>query len=318
MTLSGILTLTRRGGNRIIAVMSDAAPGDTRTRQVRRRLGFVLLSTTVLPLLALATLTSGFLDRAGSPERGPAAVLLAAAAGLGVLAGGWLLIILTRPGATAAVPAAPAAREPHPLQATVDQQAVEIARYQDRLAEAVKELESTNARLKETSFKDELTGLYNRRFFFVRLEEEISRHRRFGHPVAVVLFDLDGFKEVNDEQGHIIGDETLRDIGQVLMRYSRGINVVSRYGGDEFAILLVETSKAGASLYAERIRQILSGHPYAHGMRLTASFGVASLPEDAAATAEDLVRVADEALYVAKRGGKNQVAGTRSQGAPSA
>jgi diguanylate cyclase (GGDEF)-like protein len=195
------------------------------------------------------------------------------------------------------------------LRATVTQQAVELTRTQERLAEALKELESTNSKLKETSFKDELTGLYNRRFLFVRLEEEISRHRRFGHPVAVVLFDLDGFKEVNDEQGHMIGDETLRDISQVLMRYSRGINVVARYGGDEFSILLVETSKAGATLYAERIRQIISNFPYAHGMRVTASFGVASLPDDEAETSEDLVRIADEALYVAKRGGKNQVAG---------
>ncbi len=195
------------------------------------------------------------------------------------------------------------------LRATVAQQAAELTRAQERLAEALKELENTNTRLKETSFKDELTGLYNRRFLFVRLEEEISRHRRFGHPVAVVLFDLDGFKEVNDEQGHMIGDETLRDISQVLMRYSRGINVVARYGGDEFSILLVETSKAGATLYAERIRQIISNFPYAHGMRVTASFGVASLPDDEAETSEDLVRIADEALYVAKRGGKNQVAG---------
>jgi diguanylate cyclase (GGDEF)-like protein len=188
-------------------------------------------------------------------------------------------------------------------------QATELTQLQARLAEALKELESTNAKLKETSFKDELTGLYNRRFLFVRLEEEISRHRRFGHPVAIVLFDLDGFKEVNDEQGHMIGDETLRDIGQVLMRYSRGINVVARYGGDEFSILLVETSKAGATLYAERIRQIISNYPYAHGMRVTASFGVASLPEDEVDSSEELIRIADEALYVAKRGGKNQVAG---------
>ncbi len=194
----------------------------------------------------------------------------------------------------------------------VAHQAAEIARYQEELEEARKTLESTQARLKETSFKDELTGLYNRRFLFVRLEEEISRHRRFGHPVAVVLFDLDGFKEVNDGRGHMIGDETLRDIGQVLTKYSRGINVVARYGGDEFAILLVETSAEGARLYAERIRQIISSHPYSHGMHVTASFGVASLPDDEAPTAEDLVRIADEALYVAKRGGKNQVAGAPS------
>jgi diguanylate cyclase (GGDEF)-like protein len=252
--------------------MADAQSGDLRARQTRSKLRRLLLA--ILPgTPSPAAPPPGVAPSAANADSGP-----------GLLA--------------------------H-LQATVTRQAAEITRLEGRLTEALKELENTSARLKETSFKDELTGLYNRRFLFVRLEEEISRHRRFGHPVAIVLFDLDGFKEVNDEQGHMIGDETLRDIAQVLMRYSRGINVVARYGGDEFSILLVETSKAGATLYAERIRQIISNYPYAHGMRVTASFGVASLPDDEAETSEDLVRIADEALYVAKRGGKNQVAGGR-------
>jgi diguanylate cyclase (GGDEF)-like protein len=120
--------------------------------------------------------------------------------------------------------------------------------------------------------------------------------------------DLDGFKAVNDEMGHMVGDETLRDIGQILMKHSRGINVVSRYGGDEFAVLLVETSKSGAQVYADRIRQIIESYPFSHGRPITASFGIASLPDDEATTAETLIRAADEALYAAKRAGKNQVA----------
>jgi diguanylate cyclase (GGDEF)-like protein len=92
------------------------------------------------------------------------------------------------------------------------------------------------------------------------------------------------------------------------MKHSRGINVVSRYGGDEFAVLLVETSKAGARLYADRIREVVAKYPFSHGKVITASFGVASLPDDEATTAEDLFRAADEALYAAKRAGKNQVA----------
>src|SRR5205814_8730608 len=141
-------------------------------------------------------------------------------------------------------------------------------------------------------FKDEVTGLYNRRFFSLRLEEEISRFRRFNHPVSVVVLDLDGFKSVNDEFGHAVGDETLRDVGQILMKHSRGINVVSRYGGDEFAVLLVETSKAGAQLYADRIRQIIEGYPFSHRRPITASFGIASLPDDEATTSENLIRAA--------------------------
>ena len=115
-------------------------------------------------------------------------------------------------------------------------------------------------------------------------------------------------RQVNDDLGHAVGDETLRDIAQVLQKHSRGINVVSRYGGDEFAILLVETSKAGARLYAERIRQVIASFPFSHGKTITASLGVASVPDDEASTAEDLFRAADEALYAAKRAGKNQVA----------
>ncbi len=199
---------------------------------------------------------------------------------------------------------------------TIEQQAAEINSFATRLDAAYKELESTNAKLKETSFKDDVTGLYNRRFFSIRLEEEMQRHRRFNHPVSVVLLDLDGFKAVNDELGHAVGDETLRDVAQILMKHSRGINVVARWGGDEFSVLLVETSKAGARLYADRIRQVISSFPFSHGKRLTASFGIASLPDDEASTSEDLVRAADEALYAAKRAGKNQVATADSPRVP--
>src|SRR5438445_124038 len=182
---------------------------------------------------------------------------------------------------------------------TVEQQAIDINTFAMRLDAAYRELEATNAKLKETSFKDEVTGLYNRRFFSLRLEEEISRFRRFNHPVSVVVLDLDGFKSVNDEFGHAVGDETLRDVGQILMKHSRGINVVSRYGGDEFAVLLVETSKSGARLYADRIRQVVATFPYSHGKRVTASFGVASLPDDEASTSEELFGAADVKTAIA-------------------
>ncbi len=193
------------------------------------------------------------------------------------------------------------------MLATIEQQAIEINTFATRLDAAYKELEVTNSKLKETSFRDEVTGLYNRRFFSLRLEEEMSRFKRFNHPVSVVLLDIDNFKSVNDEFGHAVGDETLREIAQILMKHSRGINVVSRFGGDEFAVLLVETSKAGARLYADRIRQVVATFPFSHGKPVTASFGVASLPDDEVTTSDDLFRAADEALYAAKRAGKNQV-----------
>ena len=193
------------------------------------------------------------------------------------------------------------------MLATIEDQAGEINQFAQRLEGAYKELEFTNARLKEFSFKDDVTGLYNRRFFTIRLEEEASRFRRFNHPVSVVLLDLDGFKRVNDELGHGAGDDTLRVMADLLLKYSRGINVICRWGGDEFAVLLVETTKAGAQLYAERLRQVLAAYPFAHGRQITASFGIAALPEDVAPSAEDIIQAADEALYSAKRSGKNRV-----------
>ena len=193
------------------------------------------------------------------------------------------------------------------MLSTIERQAQEIDRYALRLDSAYKEIETSSAQLKEFSFKDEVTGLYNRRFFSIRLEEEVSRYRRFNHPVAVVLLDLDGFKEINDELGHAAGDETLRGMAEILLKYSRGINVICRYGGDEFAVLLVETSKGGARLYADRIRYVLPGFHFAHGRRVTASFGIASLPEDVTPAPDALIRAADEALYAAKRAGKNRV-----------
>ena len=200
---------------------------------------------------------------------------------------------------------------------TIEDQTGEINQFALRLDAAYRELESTNTRLKEVSFKDEVTGLFNRRFFSIRIEEEVSRYRRFKHPVSVVLLDLDGFKAVNDELGHATGDETLRGVGELLLKHSRGINVICRYGGDEFAILLVETPKAGAQIYADRIRHVLEYHVFPHGQRISASFGIASLPEDVGAVAEDLLRVADEALYTAKRAGKNRVSSHAAVAAPN-
>lgn len=192
------------------------------------------------------------------------------------------------------------------MLSTIETQTGEINQFATRLDAAYRELEATNARLKEVSFKDEVTRLYNRRFFSIRLEEEVARYRRSHHPMSLVLLDLDGFKEINDDLGHATGDATLREVSELLLKHSRGVNIICRYGGDEFAILLVETPKAGAQIYADRIRHVLAHHPFAHG-RLSASFGIAALPEDVGATAEDLIRAADEALYAAKRAGKNRV-----------
>lgn len=162
-----------------------------------------------------------------------------------------------------------------------------------------------NARLEELSFKDPLTSVYNRRYFTLRLEEEARRHARFGEPLSLVLVDIDRFKTINDELGHRAGDDALRETAQLILANSRAFSVVTRYGGDEFAVLLVNTPKAGAVKYAQRIRDVIERHRFGHGA-LTVSIGLAALPDDVLAWA-DLVPAADRALYVAKRAGRNAI-----------
>ena len=169
---------------------------------------------------------------------------------------------------------------------TIEDQATQIDTLAAQLDSPYKDLEATNSRLKDLSFKDEVTDLYNRSFFFIRLEEEISRFHRFGLPLSVVLLDLDDFKAVNDDLGHTTGDDTLREVAQLMLKLSRSDNIMACYGGDEYAILLVETPKSGASCYAERIRQALADCPFSHSRQITASFGIASLPEDSLASSE--------------------------------
>lgn len=178
-----------------------------------------------------------------------------------------------------------------------------------RLDGLCRQLESSNTRLKEVSFTDDVTGLHNRRFFALRLEAEVSRYARFNQPLSVVMLDVDGFKAVNDELGHTAGDETLRIVGRILQTQSRSIDVICRYGSDEFAVLLVETGRDGALLYAERVRREIEAAGFGHGRAMTVSLGVACLPEDVGPVPEDIVNAADWALYEAKRAGRNQVAG---------
>jgi diguanylate cyclase (GGDEF)-like protein len=162
-----------------------------------------------------------------------------------------------------------------------------------------------NARLEELSFKDPLTGVYNRRYFALRLDEEAKRHTRFAEPLSLVLVDIDFFKTVNDELGHRAGDEALKELAQVIMTNSRSFSIVTRYGGDEFAVLLVNTPKSGALRYAQRIRDVIERHAFRHGP-LTVSVGVAALPDDVL-SCDELIPAADRALYLAKRLGRNAI-----------
>jgi diguanylate cyclase (GGDEF)-like protein len=179
----------------------------------------------------------------------------------------------------------------------------------ERLARAYASLASLaihRAILDEANFKDTVTDLYNHRYLGMRIEEEAGRHTRFGHPVSVVSMDLDNFERVNRKAGQTGGDAMLREIGVLLRRNSRRFTVVARDRGDDFAIVLPNTPRAGAVTYAERIKAIIERHSFEHGT-MTASLGVASLPESVGAS-EALVGSAYQSVADAKRRGGNRVA----------
>ncbi|OIQ51013.1 putative diguanylate cyclase YdaM [Pseudodesulfovibrio hydrargyri] len=172
----------------------------------------------------------------------------------------------------------------------------------------VTEKRRLEARLQRMATRDQLTGAHNRHAFFQRAKSELARAKRFGHSLAVLMFDLDHFKEVNDSYGHAIGDEVLRTFALRCRAGFRQSDVFARMGGEEFAALLVETSAERAAEAAERFRQMAASRPIptdAGDLTVTVSIGVASLDDED--SINDLLKRADEALYKAKQSGRNSV-----------
>ena len=164
--------------------------------------------------------------------------------------------------------------------------------------------------LRKAATTDGLTGLYNHDYFYRTLETEMGRSRRYGHPLALIMLDLDFFKAVNDSFGHQVGNDVLKEVARVLSEGVRDIDTVARVGGEEFAILLPEALTADAAQVAERIRIALpksaSGWS-GHAQEVTASFGVADSEDPRVNCTADLLDLADRALYQAKRQGRNRV-----------
>ena len=157
---------------------------------------------------------------------------------------------------------------------------------------------------------DGLTGLPNFRSFHARLEEEVARADRYAHPLSCAMVDLDGLKEINDRLGHAAGNRAILGLADAVREELRDTDFAARYGGDEFVVLLPQTTAAAAGLFAERLRRRLLEVSQAAGLPVRASIGVAALsPDEVGANdaAEDLLRRADEALYKAKRSGRDRV-----------
>jgi diguanylate cyclase (GGDEF)-like protein len=177
----------------------------------------------------------------------------------------------------------------------------------NRMAE---NLAKDQEKLAELAIRDSLTGLYNRREFERLLNDEIHRFRRHGHPVSLLILDIDHFKKINDRYGHQVGDEAIRTVADIITNESRTSDIIARYGGEELAIILPETDADNAIRLAERTCQAIAEFPVMISPKevipITVSIGAATVPDNAHA-ARDLVTAADLAMYEAKRNGRNCV-----------
>ena len=194
-----------------------------------------------------------------------------------------------------------------------------ISRLRQVLSNKNRELQATMTQLNEIAIRDDLTGTYNRRYLFQALKNEIARSDRTGHPLCIGLLDIDHFKPINDTYGHQVGDQILRDLIPRIRHSIRKIDdltrigdtpVLSRFGGEEFLIALPLTSSVGAYHCAERIIEMIRSQPFATPagpIRITASLGIAEY-QGVQDTMEALVGRADQALFEAKKQGRDQVA----------
>lgn len=172
------------------------------------------------------------------------------------------------------------------------------------------ELSRATEKLRELAEHDDLTGLFNMRSMYAKIDRELKRARRYSRKVAVVMMDLDHFKSVNDEFDHLFGSFVLKEIGQLVAKQMRETDFAARYGGDEFLMVLAETDEKGATAFADRLRANVEKHVSYDGRNRfsrTASLGVAVSREGEEVEAKELVRRADQALYKAKETGRNRV-----------
>ncbi len=173
------------------------------------------------------------------------------------------------------------------------------------------QLQAANDKLLKLSVTDDRTDLYNDRYLKQRLSEEFKRSMRYGTDLSLILLDLDQFKKVNDRWGHECGDAILRQFGEILLDNAREIDIVGRYGGEEFLMVLPNTDGIKAAIVGERVRKATEDHLFRHldqMIRLTVSAGISSVPTNQEVREEEqFVRAADEALYRAKEAGRNKI-----------
>ena len=188
---------------------------------------------------------------------------------------------------------------------------IRIKELQEEVEKKNAELTELTRRLETMAITDELTGLFNRRHFVDRIQEEFSRSRRYQLDLSCMMIDVDNFKSINDRWGHQAGDKVLRELAAVIKHSRRTHDLAARYGGEEFILILCQTDHQGAMSSAEKLRQTVESHTFStldgQPLKVTLSIGVSSFPAPDVTQPDDLVRVADAALYQAKQSGKNRV-----------
>ena len=190
----------------------------------------------------------------------------------------------------------------------LDNRSVQIG--QILLLRDITEQKNVQEKLQQLALTDPLTGLFNRRQFFELAQHEFKRSRRYGHAQSILILDVDHFKNVNDTYGHAAGDAVLQDLAQKCSEQLRSFDVMARYGGDEFILMLPETESDKASQTAERLRQVIESNrleTVSGPLQVTISFGIATLEESDEISLDDLIDRADTALYIAKNNGRNQI-----------
>jgi len=197
------------------------------------------------------------------------------------------------------------------LNLSYEQLVLELKQAKQNAEQLAHELRSANVQLQELAFRDGLTSLYNHRYFQEMLETELDRARRYGHPLSLLMLDLDFFKKINDQYGHPMGDMVLKKVSAVIQRLVRRCDIPARYGGEEFAVILPETAISGAKVLAQRLRRgVELENIMLDRVRINVTISVGFATFDVgmhSCSRGDLIDMADRALYMAKKMGRNRV-----------
>lgn len=196
------------------------------------------------------------------------------------------------------------------LNLSYEQLVLELKESKEKSERFANELRKTNVRLEELAFRDGLTNLYNHRYFQEVLGKEMIRAKRYKHPLSLIMFDIDFFKEVNDTHGHPAGDQVLINLAQAISAAVRPSDIITRYGGEEFTVILPETNLTGLKVFAERLRRCAQAVTTMHeqaAIKITISCGgVQLLPHDHVMQ-QELINIADRGLFLSKKNGRNRV-----------